>query len=117
MVVRLVCRTSRLIVKGETMTTNNMIFVSMPVKDLQKSVQFFAALGYEFNPKFTGDDTACVIISDSIHAMLLTHDKFKNFAPHAAITDTSKAVEMLLTLSCASRSEVDDLVKKAIAAG
>ena len=92
------------------------IFVNLPVKDLKKSKDFFARLGFTFNPQFTNDDAACMVISDDIYAMLLTHAHFKGFAPHP-ISDATKQTEVLVALSCEGRGEVDDLVKKAVAAG
>ena len=95
---------------------NKQIFLNLPVADLPKSMAFFKALGYSFNPQFTGDTAACVVISETITVMLLTHAKFREFTPKA-ICDTSRAVEVLISLSCESRQEVDDLVAKALAAG
>lgn len=96
---------------------NKQIFVNLPVKDLNKSKAFFAALGYTFNPQFTNDDAACMIIAEnSIYAMLLTEKFFKTFIdkPIANAHDTT---EVLNCLSCDSREEVDTLVAKALAAG
>lgn len=93
-----------------------MIFVNLPVRDLDKSVAFFKSLGFSFNPQFTDKTAACMVVSDTIFAMLLTHEKFKVFSPHP-IADASKATEVLLCLSCESREKVDELVKKAVAAG
>ena len=95
---------------------NKQIFLNVPVADLPKSMAFFKALGYSHNPQFTGDTAACVVISEAISVMLLTHAKFREFTPKA-ICDTTQAVEVLFCLSCESRQEVDDLVAKAIAAG
>ena len=95
---------------------NKQIFLNVPVADLPKSMGFFQALGYSLNPQFTGDTAACVVISETISVMLLTHAKFREFTPKA-ICDTTQAVEVLLNLSCESRQEVDDLVAKAVAAG
>ena len=95
---------------------NKQIFLNVPVADLSRSKTFFQALGYSLNPQFSGDGAACVVISDTISVMLATHDKFRQFTPKA-ICDTTQAVEMLISLSCESRQEVDDLVAKAIAAG
>lgn len=92
------------------------IFVNLPVKDLPASMKFFRALGYEFNPQFSDDTAACLVISEEIYAMLLTHEKFKQFTPKK-ICDTATSAEMLLCLSCESREQVDGLVKKALAAG
>jgi predicted lactoylglutathione lyase len=95
---------------------NKQIFLNVPVADLPKSMAFFKALGYSHNPQFTDDTAACVVISETISVMLLTHAKFRQFTPKA-ICDTTQAVEVLFCLSCESRLEVDDLVAKAIAAG
>lgn len=92
------------------------IFVNLPVKDLNKSIAFFTALGYSFNQQFTDETATCMIISEHIFAMLLTEEKFRGFSPKD-ICDTSKAVETLTCLSCESRETVDDLVAKAVAAG
>ncbi len=96
------------------MTTK--IFLNLPVADLNKSVTFFTSLGYTFNKQFTDETSTCMVISDEIYAMLLTHEKFKQFAPQA-ICDTTKSNEVLITLSCESRAQVDELVAKAVAAG
>ncbi len=96
------------------MTTK--IFINLPVNDLQKSITFFKALGYTFNSQFTGETAACMIISEDIYAMLLTHEKFKQFTPKE-ICDSTKQAEALITLSCDSRAHVDELVTKAVAAG
>jgi hypothetical protein len=95
---------------------SRQIFLNMPVSDLAKSKAFFTALGFSINPQMSGEDGACVVISDTIFVMVTTHDKFRNFTPKA-ICDTSKAVEVLINLSCESREEVDMLVAKALAAG
>lgn len=95
---------------------SRMIFVNLPVRDLPRAMTFFRALGFDFNPRFTDDTAACMVIDERIHAMLLTHRKFADFAPHA-IADATRATEVLVCLSCASRAEVDELVGKAVAAG
>jgi predicted lactoylglutathione lyase len=95
---------------------HQQIFLNLPVADLPRSLAFFQALGYAPNPQFTDDTAACVVISETISVMLLTHAKFRQFTPKA-ICDTSQAVEVLISLSCASRQEVDELVAKAVAAG
>jgi hypothetical protein len=92
------------------------IFVNLPVKDLDASKAFFGALGYTFNPQFTDDTAACMVISDDIYAMLLTETKFKDFTPKA-ISDAKTSTEVLVALSCESREQVIDLVSKAVAAG
>lgn len=95
---------------------NQMIFVNLPVKDLPRSRAFFEALGYHFNPDFSNDQGACCVISEHIHAMLLTEPFFRTFTKKE-IVDARHATEVLLCLSCESREEVDGLVAKAVAAG
>ena len=92
------------------------IFVNLPVKDLKKSMEFFRKLGYTFNAQFTDETAACMVIAEDIFAMLLTEAKFKGFTPNA-ICDARKSTEMLVALSCDSRDQVDDTVRKAVAAG
>ncbi len=92
------------------------IFVSLPVKDLPKSIEFYTKLGYTFNPQFTGEAATCMIISEDIYAMLGTHDNFKSLTTKE-ICDTTKYTSALISLSCESRAQVDALVAKAIAAG
>ena len=92
------------------------IFVNLPVKDLSKSMEFFKKLGFTFNPQFTDETAACMVISGDIYAMLLTYAKFKEFTPKA-ICDATKSTEVLVCLSRESREQVSDLVGKAVAAG
>ena len=92
------------------------IFINLPVAHLPRSMAFFKALGFSHDPKFTDDAGACIVVSDTILVMLLTQARFRNFTPKD-LCDTSKAVEVLLTLSCESRVEVDRLVANAVAAG
>ncbi|MBN9444898.1 VOC family protein [Bosea sp. (in: a-proteobacteria)] len=93
-----------------------MIFLNLPVKDLPASMAFFEALGFSFNPQFTDETAACMVISDTIFAMLLTHEKFASFSPKP-IADTERSVEVLTCLSRESREAVDAIVKAALAAG
>ncbi len=93
-----------------------MIFVNLPVKDLEASKTFFGALGFTFNPAFTDENAACMVVSDSIFVMLLTEARFRDFIT-GDICDTTKATEVLTCLSCPSRQEVDDTLAKALAAG
>lgn len=95
---------------------STQIFVNLPVKDLARSIDFFKALGYSFNLQFTDETAACLVISEDIFAMLLTHAKFREFTPKS-ICDATQSTEVLVCLSCESRQHVDDLVRKAIAAG
>lgn len=92
------------------------VSINLPVADLPRSMDFFAALGFARNPQFTDDSGACIAVSDTVSVMLLTHARFRDFTPKA-VCDTSKAVEVLLTLACESREQVDALVARALAAG
>ncbi len=92
------------------------IFVNLPVNDLGKSIDFFKSLGFAFNPQFTDETAACMVVSGDIYVMLLTNAKFKEFTPKE-ICDATKSTEVLVALSCESRPGVDDFVRKALAAG
>jgi hypothetical protein len=92
------------------------IFVNLPVKNLNQSVDFFTKLGFNFNAQFTDETATSMIVSEDIFVMLLTHDKFKTFTPKA-ICDATKSTEVLVCLSAESREPVDDMVRKAVAAG
>ena len=92
------------------------IFVNLPVKDLKRSIEFFTRLGYTFNARFTDDTATCMIVSDTILVMLLTHEKFRGFTPHP-ICDAAKSTEVLVALNCDSRQQVDEIVRQAVAAG
>ncbi len=92
------------------------IFVNLPIKHLDKSIEFFSKLGFKFNRQFTDETATCMIVTDDIFVMLLTEDKFKTFTPKE-ICDTSKHSEVLVCLSLESRVKVDEMVRKAVAAG
>lgn len=92
------------------------IFVNLPVKDLKKSVDFFTKLGFSFNLQFTDETATCMIVSENIFVMLLTEQKFKTFTPKA-LCDATKSTEVLVALSLDSVKEVQEIVRKAIAAG
>ena len=95
---------------------NRNIFVNLPVKDLDRSKAYFAKLGYTFNPQFTDDTAACMVISENIYAMLITHARFADFTAKA-IADSTKTTEVLVALSCESKEEVAEIAGKALAAG
>ena len=95
---------------------SRMIFVNLPVTDLQKARAFLEALGAENEPKFTDETAACMRLSDSIFVMILTHEKFGQFTPRP-IADARAGSEVLLCLSCDSRDGVDSTIERAVAAG
>src|SRR5688500_17577319 len=92
------------------------IFVNLPIRDMERSKAFFAALGFSFNPQFTNEQRACMVIIEDIFAMLLVEKFFQTYAKKP-VADARKSTEVLVCLSCDSRAEVDELVKKALAAG
>jgi predicted lactoylglutathione lyase len=93
-----------------------MIFVNLPVKDVQASRKFFGALGFTFNEQFSNENTAAMVIEENIVAMLLEHARFRDFIK-GDISDPAKGVEVLTCLSASSRAEVEDTIAKALAAG
>jgi len=101
----------------EETNSTTKIFVNLPVSDLKKTIDFFSKLGFEFNPIFTDENAACMVISEDIYAMLLVEKFFKNFIPDKEICNAKSSAEALLALSTKSREEVDELIKKAVAAG
>lgn len=98
------------------MTTHKQIFVNLPCKDLAASKAFFEALGYAFNPQFTNDKGASLVLGDNLYAMLLAEDFARTFTPKPLI-DGHASTGGWVCLSCDSRQEVDALVAKARAAG
>ncbi len=92
------------------------VFLNLPVKDLEKSMAFFTAVGFSFNPQFTDKTAACMVMSDDIYAMLLTHDKVKEFTSKP-IADAHKTTEVLTALAVESKSKVNELVDRALKAG
>lgn len=92
------------------------IFVNLPVKDLNKSKEFFTAIGFSINPQFTDDTAACVVISEDIYAMILTHAKYKEFTKKE-IADATKTSEVLNCISFDSKEEVNRFVDAALNAG
>src|SRR5437764_14411598 len=95
---------------------SRMIFVNLPVSDLQQSRSFLEALGAVNEPRFTDETAACMPLSDTIHVMLLTHEKFRQFTP-LPIGDAKSAAQVLLCLSADSRESVDSTVERAVTAG
>lgn len=92
------------------------IYVNLPVKDLGRSRDFFASLGFAFEPKFSNDSGACMVVGDNIFVMLLVESFFQTFTKKP-IVDAKKSVEVLVCLSCDSKAQVDELVAKAVGAG
>jgi uncharacterized protein len=95
---------------------SRQIFVNLPIKNMERTKAFFGALGFSFNPQFTNEQGACMVISENIYAMLLVEPFFQTFTKKP-VADATRSTEVLVALSCESRAEVDDLVRKALAAG
>lgn len=92
------------------------IFVNLPVKNLKNSIEFFTKLGFTFNPQFTDDTATCMVMSDTIYAMLLTEEKFQSFTPKP-ISDATTSSEVLIALALENHEQVDDMITKAVEAG
>gem|GEM_PF-81698 len=90
--------------------------MNLPVKNLNRSIEFFTELGFSFNQQFTDETATCMIVTDDIFVMLLTEEKFKTFTPRE-ICDAKKYTEVLVCLALESRARVDEMVRKAVAAG
>jgi predicted lactoylglutathione lyase len=93
------------------------IFVNLPIKNMERSQAFFRALGFGFNPQFTNEQGACMVINEGASAVMLLVEPFFQTFTKKPISDAKKSTEVLVCLSCESRDEVDSLVKKALAAG
>ena len=93
-----------------------MIFVNLPVKDLERTNAFFTALGYKFNPDYSDKNATCMVVSESIFVMLLVEPFFKTFTTKE-ICDGTKYAEVIVSLTCETREDVDAIVKKAVKAG
>jgi len=92
------------------------IYVNLPIASMERSQAFFKGLGFSFNPQFTNEQGACMVVADDIYVMLLTEPFFAGFTKKP-VADAKKSTEVLVCLSCTSRAEVDELVRKAVAAG
>ena len=95
---------------------SKQIFINLPVTDLKRSIAFYEAVGAARNPAFSDDTAACMVFSDTIYAMLLTHDKWRQFT-NKRIIDAHVDAQVLLCLSASGREEVSSLVDKAADAG
>ncbi|MDX6717703.1 MAG: uncharacterized protein QOH30_4261 [Baekduia sp.] len=95
---------------------SKLIFVNLPVSDLGRATAFYQAIGAKKNEQFSDGTASCMVFSETIYAMLLTHDKFRQFTPKK-IADAKTSSEVLICVSAESRQDVDDTVAKAKAAG
>jgi len=101
---------------GTTPATPHKLFVNIPVGDLQRSIDFFEALGFRFNPQFTDATATCMLVGEDAYFMLLTAEKFKEFSKRP-IGDARTQTSALFAISVNSRDEVNETVEKALAAG
>lgn len=92
------------------------LFINLPVKDLNRSVEFFTKLGYTFNPQFTDENATCMIIGENNYAMLLVEDYFRTFTDKEII-DAHKGIEATIAVALGSREEVDEQIRLAREAG
>ena len=92
------------------------IFVNLPVKDLDRSVEFFSRLGFGFNQQFTDEKGTCMVIGDDIYVMLLLEEFFRTFTKKQVL-DATKGTEVILALSADTRERVDEIVNLATCAG
>jgi uncharacterized protein len=93
-----------------------MIFPNLAVAELPRAVEFFAKLGFTFNPQFTDENAACMVVNESAMVMLVVRERFADFTKKP-IVDSRKAVEVMVALSAESREEVDAMAKTALASG
>ena len=93
-----------------------MIFVNLPVTDLTRSTAFYEAIGGEKNPQFSDETATCIVLSETIHIMLLTHDKYRQFTSKP-IADAHSTSQVLICVSADSRDGVDTIVDQAVSAG
>jgi predicted lactoylglutathione lyase len=99
-----------------TLPNSRKLFLNLAVQDLSRSVEFFRKLGFDFNPQFTDQKAACMIVSEEAAVMLLSEPFFKTFTRNE-VCDTTRATEGMFALSCVSRAEVDEMVEQAVNAG
>ena len=101
---------------GTRPTTPRKLFVNIPVGDLQRSIRFFEALGFAFNPQFTDASATCMLVGEDAYFMLLDRGRFAGFAKRPT-GDAQKETSALFAIGVGSREEVDAVVKKAVAEG
>ena len=92
------------------------MFLNLPVKDLDKTVEFFTALGFKFNPDFTDENATCMIVNDDAFVMLLAENYFKSFTSKQ-VADAGSTAEAIMAFSVDSRKGVDEVVRTALTSG
>lgn len=95
---------------------SKQVFINLPVRDLQRAMEFYAAIGFTNNPQFTDETAACMVWSESIFVMLLTHEKFSQFVPKPII-NAQQQVGVINSLSLENVEAVDAFIRSGVAAG
>lgn len=93
-----------------------MVFINLPVRDVRKSTDFYLSLGATKDDRFSDETGSCIVFSDTIFVMALSHEKFRQFTPKE-IADARRSTEVLVAMSCDSRDEVDEMIERAVSAG
>lgn len=96
--------------------TAKQVFVNLPVKNLEKSIHFFTELGFQFNPQFTDENATCMLINENTFVMLLVEAFFQTFTTKELVNSKS-STEVIIAISAESNDEVNEIVKRALAAG
>lgn len=94
----------------------SQIYVNLPVKSLDRSVQFFTRLGFSFDPQYTDENATCMVVGDNIYVMLLVEAFFKTFTPNP-VCDATRSTEVIVCLSSDNRKTVDEMIRNAVKAG
>jgi uncharacterized protein len=102
---------------GTRPPTPHKLFVNLPVNDLQRTIEFFEALGFAFNTQFTDATATCMLVGEDAYVMFLVRDRFQGFSKRRRLADPKTETTALFSFSVNSRAEVDEIVKKAVAAG
>ena len=103
--------------KGRNATVAEKVFVSLPVRDVPRSREFFAALGFGIEPRFSGPTAVCVVLGEDTYAMLASEAYFATFVPGRKVADAERSAEVVVAVGVGSREEVDALIDKAASAG
>ncbi|MBC8085636.1 MAG: hypothetical protein H7Z40_00105 [Phycisphaerae bacterium] len=102
---------------GTTPKVSRKLFVNIPINDVQRSITFFEALDFTFNPQFTDGTATCMLVGEDAYFMLMTKEKFQGFTKGSPMGDSRKETNTLFAIAVESRAEVDSMFEKALAAG
>ena len=101
---------------GTRPATPRKLFLNLPVSDIQRSIEFYEALGFAFNTQFTDATATCMLVGEDAYVMFLVHERFAGFSKRR-VADPKKETTAIFSFSANSRAEVDEIVNKAVAAG